>query len=217
MRCATCAARAAMGLEAGDVASQLARPRDPEVTGVSLIAAELHGKCVELFRDLFPSIRRVALLGNASDPFSKPILEEVLLTGRSTGVEIVPIVMARGPDEVDAAFEAMKKERAGAVVVQGSLASKNAAELALKDRLPAATFSRSFVEVGGLMSYGTDGPNSFRQSAVFVPKILQGRKPADMPVEQPTKFELTINLKTAKALGITIAESFLSRADTVIE
>ena len=187
------------------------------ITGVSLIAAELHGKCVELFRDLFPSIRRVALLGNATDPFSKPILEEVLLTGKSTGVEIVPIVMARGPDEVDAAFEAMKKEGAGAVVVQGSLASKNAAELALKHRLPAATFSRSFVEVGGLMSYGPDGPNSFRQSAAFVAKILQGGKPADMPVEQPTKFELTINLKTAKALGIRIAESFLSRADTVIE
>lgn len=125
--------------------------------------------------------------------------------------------MVHGPDEVDAAFAAMKKEGAGAVVVQGSLASKNAAELAIKHRLPASTFSRSFVEVGGLMSYGTDGPNSFRQSAVFVAKILQGGKPADMPVEQPTKFELTINLKTAKALGIVIAESFLSRADTVIE
>ena len=187
------------------------------ITGVSLIAAELHGKCVELFRDLFPSIRRVALLGNGADPFSKAILEEVLLTGKSTGIEIAPIIMVRGPDEVDAAFAAIKKEGAGAVVLQGSLASHNAAELAVKHRLPAATFSRSFVEVGGLMSYGPDGPNSFRQSAVFVKKILQGGKPADMPVEQPTKFELTINLKTAKALGITIAETFLSRADTVIE
>jgi ABC-type uncharacterized transport system substrate-binding protein len=187
------------------------------ITGVSLIAAELHGKCVELFRDLFPSIRRVALLGNGADPFSKPILEEVLLTGKSTGIEIAPIIMVRGPDEVDAAFAAIKKEGAGAVVLQASLASQNAAELGLKHRLPAATFSRSFVEVGGLMSYGPDGPNSFRQSAVFVKKILQGGKPADMPIEQPTKFELTINLKTAKALGITIAETFLSRADTVIE
>jgi putative ABC transport system substrate-binding protein len=187
------------------------------ITGVSLIAAELHGKCVELFRDLFPSIRRVALLGNGADPFSKAILEEVLLTGKSTSIEIAPIIMVSGPDEVDAAFAAIKKEGAGAVVLQGSLASHNAAELAVKHRLPAATFSRSFVEVGGLMSYGPDGPNSFRQSAVFVKKILQGGKPADMPVEQPTKFELTINLKTAKALGITIAETFLSRADTVIE
>jgi putative ABC transport system substrate-binding protein len=187
------------------------------ITGVSLIAAELHGKCVELFRDLFPSIRRVALLGNGADPFSKAILEEVLLTGKSTGIEIAPIIMVRGPDEIDAAFAAIKKEGAGAVVLQGSLASHNAAELAVKHRLPAATFSRSFVEVGGLLSYGPDGPNSFRQSAVFVKKILQGGKPADMPIEQPTKFELTINLKTAKAIGITIAETFLSRADTVIE
>jgi putative ABC transport system substrate-binding protein len=178
---------------------------------------KLHGKCVELFRDLFPSIRRVALLGNGADPFSKAILEEVLLTGKSTSIEIAPIIMVSGPDEVDAAFAAIRKEGAGAVVLQGSLASHNAAELAVKHRLPAATFSRSFVEVGGLMSYGPDGPNSFRQSAVFVKKILQGGKPADMPVEQPTKFELTINLKTAKALGITIAETFLSRADTVIE
>ena len=187
------------------------------ITGVSLIAAELHGKCVELFRDLFPSIRRVALLGNGADPFSKAILEEVLLTGKSTSIEIAPIIMVSRPDEVDAAFAAIRKEGADAVVLQGSLASHNAAELAVKHRLPAATFSRSFVEVGGLMSYGPDGPNSFRQSAVFVKKILQGGKPADMPVEQPTKFELTINLKTAKALGITIAETFLSRADTVIE
>jgi putative ABC transport system substrate-binding protein len=111
----------------------------------------------------------------------------------------------------------MKKEGAGAVVVQGSLASKSTAELALKHRLPTATVPRSFAEVGGLLSYGADGPDSFRRSAAFVSKILQGGKPADMPVEQPTKFELVINLKTAKALGLTIAESFLLRADTVID
>jgi putative ABC transport system substrate-binding protein len=196
--------------------SSLSRPGG-NITGVSLIAAELHGKCVELFRDLLPSIRRVAFLGNAADPFSKPVLEEVLLAGRNTGIEIAPIIMVHRPDEVDAALAAMKKEGAGAVVVQGSLASKNAAELALKHRLPAATFSRSFVEVGGLLSYGTDGPNSFRQSAVFVRKILQGGNPADMPIEQPTKFELTINLRTAKALGLTIPQSLLVRADEVIQ
>jgi putative tryptophan/tyrosine transport system substrate-binding protein len=187
------------------------------ITGVSLIAAELHGKCVELFRDVSPSIHRVAFLGNAADPFSKPALEEMLLAGRNTGIEIAPVIMVRGPDEIDAAFAAMKKEGAGAVVVLGSLASKHAAELALKHRLPAAAQSRSFVEVGGLMSYGTDGPNSFRQSAVFVKKILQGGKPAEMPIEQPTKFELTINLKTAKALGLTIPQSLLLRADEVTQ
>jgi putative tryptophan/tyrosine transport system substrate-binding protein len=186
-------------------------------TGVSMIAAELHGKCVELFRDMFPSIRRVAALGNAADPFSKLFLEQVLLAGRTAGIEIAPVIMVRRPEEIDAAFAAMMKEGADAVVVQGSLGSKNAAELALKHHLPAATFTRSFAEVGGLMSYGSDSPDLFRRAAMLVNKILQGGKPSDMPVEQPTKFELVINMKTAKALGVTIAESFLLRANIVIE
>src|SRR5215472_10774224 len=194
----------------------LARPGG-NITGVSLIAAELHGKCVELFRDILPSLRRVAALGNAADPFSKSFLEQVQLAGRTTGIEIAPAIMVRGPGEVDEAFAAMKKEGASAVVVQGSLASKNAAELALKRGLPAATVPRSFAEVGGLMSYGADGPESFRRAAAFVVKILQGGKPADMPVEQPTKFELVINLKTAKALGLDVPWFLQQRADEVIE
>jgi putative ABC transport system substrate-binding protein len=123
----------------------------------------------------------------------------------------------RQPNEIDGAFAAIKKEGAGAVVVQGSSASKNTADLAFKYNLPAATISRSFAEAGGLMSYGADAPDSFRRSATFVHKILQGSKPAEMPVEQATKFELVVNLKTAKAFGIIISESFLLRADTVIE
>jgi putative ABC transport system substrate-binding protein len=194
----------------------LSRPGG-NITGVSLIAAELHGKCVELFRDMFPSVSRVAALGSAADPISKLFLEQVQLAGRTTNIEIAPAIMVRGPGEIDEAFAAMKKEGAGAVVVQGSLASRNTAELAIKHRLPAATVPRSFAESGGLMSYGADGPDSFRRSAMFVTKILQGGKPPDMPVEQPTKFELVINLKTAKALGLAIAESFLLRADTLIE
>jgi putative tryptophan/tyrosine transport system substrate-binding protein len=117
----------------------------------------------------------------------------------------------------DAAFAAMKAEGAGAVVVQGSFSTKAVAELALKHRLPAATVPRSFAEVGGLMSYGGAGPESFRQSALFVVKILQGGNPAIIPVEQPTKLEFAINLKTAKALDLKIAEAFLLRADAVIE
>lgn len=194
----------------------LSRPGG-NITGVSMIAAELHGKGVELFRDLLPGIRRVGLLGNASDPFYKPILEEVTIAGQATGIEIAPIVTVKGAAEVDAAFATMKKEGAGAVVLQGSLASKQAAELAIKHRLPAATFARSFPEVGGLLAYGADNPTMFRQAAVFVGKILQGAKPGEMPAEQPTKFELVFNLKTAKALGITPAESFLLRADTILE
>jgi len=199
----------------GLVAS-LARPGG-NITGISLMAAELHGKCVELFRDILPSVRRVAVLLNAEDPFWRQIREQVQLAGGATGIEIAPSLMVRGPNEIDAAFATMKKEGAGAVVVHGSLSTKNVAELALKHGLPAATQTRSFAEVGGLMSYGADGPDVFRQSALFVTKILQGGNPTNMPVEQPTKFELAINLKTAKALGITVPESFLLRADQVIE
>ena len=198
----------------GLVAS-LARPGG-NITGISLIAAELHAKCVELFRDALPGIRRVAALGNASDPFSKPFLEQVRVVGKTTGIE-TPEVMVRTPDEIDPALAAMKKDGAEAVVIQGSLSTQHVANLMFKYRLPAATFTRSFAEVGGLMSYGPDAPDVFRRCAVFVAKILQGSKPADLPVEQPTKFELVINLKTAKALDLKIAESFLLRADTIIE
>ncbi len=199
----------------GLVAS-MARPGG-NVTGVSLMGAEMHGKCVELLRDLFPSIRRVALLLNAADPFSKHILAQVQLAGKATGIEIAPTVTVRGIDEVEAAFVAMKKEGAGGVVVQGSMTTKTVADLALKHGLAAAAQTRSFAEVGGLISYGADGPQVFRQSTAFVTKLLRGGNPADMPIEQPTKFELVVNLRTAKALGITLPESFLLRADQVIE
>jgi putative tryptophan/tyrosine transport system substrate-binding protein len=202
-------------IETGLVPS-LSRPGG-NITGVSLIASELHGKCVELFRDMLPSVRRVAALGNADDPISKLFLEQVQLAGRTTGIEIAPAILVSGPSEIDDAFAEMRKERADAVVVQGSLASKNTAELALKRSLPAATVPRSFAEVGGLMSYGADGPDSFRRAAGFVVKILQGGKPADMPVEQPTKFELVINLKTARALGLDVPWFLQQRADEVIE
>jgi putative ABC transport system substrate-binding protein len=196
--------------------TSLARPGG-NVTGISLMAAELHGKCVELFRDLLPSVRRVAVLLNAEDPFWKQIQTQVQLAGRAMDIEIAPSVMVHGPTEIDAAFATMKREGAGAVVVQGSLSTKNVAELALKHGLPAATQTPSFAEAGGLMSYGADEPAFFRQSALYLAKILQGGSPANTPVEQPTRFELTINLRTAKALGIVVPESFLLRADQVIE
>ena len=119
-------------------------------------------------------------------------------------------------DDVDDALKAMKNAGAGAVVVHGSLATKSVAELAIKHGLPAATQTRSFTEVGGLMSYGADGPDIFRQSALVVTKLLQGANAANIPVEQPTRFDLAINLKTAKTLGVTVPPSFLSRADEVI-
>jgi putative ABC transport system substrate-binding protein len=199
----------------GLVAS-IARPGG-NITGISLMAAELHGKCVELLRDMLPSVRRMAVVANGADPFSKPFLEQVQLSGKTTGTETTPVVMVRAQDELDAALSTAKKEGADAVVVQASLSTQHLVNLAFKHRMPVATVSRSFAEIGGLMSYGVDGPDAFRRSAVFVQKILQGSKPADLPVEQPTKFDLVINLRTAKALDLKIAESFLLRADTIIE
>jgi putative ABC transport system substrate-binding protein len=196
--------------------TSLAHP-GANITGISLMAAELHGKCVELFRDLLAPLARVALLLNAEDPLWKQVQEQVQLAGRATRIEIAPSIMVHQLNEVDDAFTAIKNGGASAVVVHGSLATKSVAELALKHGLPAATQTRSFAEVGGLMSYGADGPDIFRQSALFVTKILQGGNAANIPVEQPTRFDLAINLKTAKALGVAVPPSFLSRADEVIE
>jgi len=124
----------------------------------------------------------------------------------------------RGPDEeLDAAFAAMTRAQSDAIVIQGSLSTKRMADLALERRLPAASTTRAFVDAGGLMSYGADGPALFRLGAKFVHRVLHGRQPNDLPIEQPTKFELAVNLKTAKAMGLTIPESFLLRADALIE
>ena len=202
-------------LATGLVAS-LARPGG-NITGLSMMAAETHGKLIELLRDMLPAVRHVAVLTNAADPvFAKLVLEQVGLAGRITGIEIQPFKVG-GPEELDAAFAAMAGGRAEAVVIQGSLSTKRVADLALEHRLPAASLSRSFADVGGLMSYGADGPALFRRSALFVHKILQGSKPVDMPVEQPTKFELVVNLKTANTLGIDVPLFFQQRADVVIE
>jgi len=207
---------AADPVETGIVAS-LARPGG-NITGVSLVSAVLIGKCVELFRDMLATTRRVALLTNAADPlFAKLILDQARLAGQITGIEIQPITV-RGPDEeLEAAFAAIAMARAEAVVIQGSLSTKRIADLAVEHRLPAASTTRGFADAGGLMSYGADGPALFRQGAKFVQRILQGQQPNDLPIEQPTKFDLAINLKTAKAMGLTIPETFLLRADALIE
>ena len=125
--------------------------------------------------------------------------------------------MVSGPDELESAFATMARERADAVVVQGSLAIKPVTDMAIKYRLPTASTPRAFADIGGLMSFGADGPAAFRHGAKFVQRILQGKQPKDIPIEQPTKFELAINLKTAKAIGLTIPETFLQRVDVLIE
>jgi putative ABC transport system substrate-binding protein len=198
------------------IVPSLARPGG-NLTGLSVLGAELQGKCVELLHDMLPSVRRIAALGDASDPFSKPFIDQVKLAGHGTGVEIDPIIMLNSPTEIHGAFEAMEKARADAVVVSATFSTKQVADLALNHRLAAATNQRSFPEAGGLMSYGYQATALYRQMALFVQKVLRGARPAELPVEQPTKFELVVNLKTAKALGLTIAEAFLLRADELIE
>jgi putative tryptophan/tyrosine transport system substrate-binding protein len=203
-------------LQTGLVES-LARPVG-NVTGLSQMSAEVHGKCVELFRDMLPSARRIGVIANAADPvFAKYLLEKIRAAGEATATEISPVVMIRGPNELEAAVATVVKGKADALVYHSSLPTKRMVELTLAHRLPTATGVRSFAETGGLMSYGADGPDLVRHAATFVHKILRGEKPADLPVEQPVKFELVINLKTAKVLGITIPPALLVRADDVID
>jgi len=195
----------------------LSRP-GANVTGLSQMAAEATSKNVELFRDMLPSARRIAVMVNAADPvFAKSLLEQAQRAGAGTGSDISPVVTVHGPDDLEAAFAKVVKEKADAMIFQGSLPTKRMAELAIARRLPAATGLRAFAEIGGLMSYNADTRLLFRRAATFVDKIWRGDKPADLPIEQPTKFELVINLKTAKAIGLALPESFLLRADEVIE
>ena len=186
------------------------------VTGMASVAAELSGKCVQLIRDMLPSARRVTALANATNPFSKSFLEQIKLGGEATGTTINPINVS-SDEEFETAFAAMEKDRPDAVIVQPSLPSKRAAELALTHRVPAVSVPRWFAEEGGLMSYSPKYDEIFRKAAVYVDKILKGARPADLPVEQPTHFELVINLKTARALGLEIPPTLLGRADEVIE
>ena len=201
-------------VESGLVES-LARPGG-NVTGMAAIGAELAGKCVDLVRELVPSAHRIAALVNAPDPFSKPFLRQIQLNGEASGTAIEPI-MIQSSAELDPAFTAMEKERPDAAIVQPSLPIKRVAELAIKSRIPALSFIRDFANEGGLMSYGSEEADAYGKAAIYVDKILNGAKPADLPVQQPTKFELVVNLKTAKALGLTIPPLILARADEVIE
>jgi putative tryptophan/tyrosine transport system substrate-binding protein len=201
-------------VETGLVES-LARPGG-NITGMAGVGAELAGKSVELIRDMLPSGHRVVALANAPDPFSKPFLEHIRLAGTTTGTIIDPI-MIYSVDQLEAAFSAMDKDRPDAVIAQPSLPTKRAAELAVKYRIPAVSVIRGFAEDGGLMSFQSKEIDMYRQGAVYVDKILKGAKPADLPIQQPVKFELIINMKTAKAIGLTVPPAFLARADEVIE
>ena len=200
--------------------ASLARPGG-NVTGVSGSAGlEIVAKQLELLKETVPKIRRVAILSNPANAYHQLAIREVNVAARSLGVQL-QLLEARGPNEFDGAFAAMAKERVGALLVLSDAMLNShrtrLADLAARSRLPAAYGVRESVEAGGLMSYGPSFLDLYRRSAAYVDKILKGAKPADLPVEQPTKFELVINLKTAKALGLTIPPSLLQRADQVIE
>jgi len=200
--------------------ASLARPGG-NVTGMSGSAGlEIVAKQLELLKETVPKIRRVAILSNPANAYHQLAIKEVNVAARSLGVQL-QLLEARGPNEFDSAFAAMAKERVGALLVlsDGVLNSHRTrlADLAARSRLPAAYGVRESVEAGGLMSYGPSFLDSYRRAATYVDQILKGTKPAELPVEQPTKYELVINMKTAKALGLTIPQSVLLRADHVIE
>ncbi len=186
------------------------------ITGLTGISAELAGKRIELLRELDPGLTRVGLLVNPTNPFAKSLVDETQAAAKRGKVQL-SVVDVHGPQEVDTAFSSLTKQRAGAVIVDGALTAWRAAELAVRHRLPAISNQRHFVESGGLLSHGAQLADVSRRAASFVDRILKGAKPSDLPVERPTRFELVINLKTAKALGLTIPPSLLQRADQVIE
>ncbi len=202
----------------GLVAS-LARPGG-NVTGLTIMASDLIGKQLELLKEVVPKVSRVALLWNPANPGSAPQLRQAEAAARALGVRLQPLE-ARGPQEIDSAFAAMTRERAGALLILPDAIFGNQrrqiAELAAKRRLPSLLGVGEYAEAGGLMTYSANNLDLERRAATFVDKILKGAKPADLPVEQPAKFELVINLRTAKAIGLTIPQSLLRRADEVIQ
>jgi len=203
---------------AGLVAT-FARPGG-NVTGLTSISAELGGKRLELLKVVAPKASRVTVLYNPADRSNVLVLKELQESSRALGLTLQPLAV-RGPGEFEGAFAAMMRERVHALFgAAGVLTTEHRrllVGLAAKTRIPAMWGERQFVEAGGLMSYAGNFYDEVRRSATYVNKILKGAKPADLPVEQPTKFELVINLKTAKALGLTIPPSLLSRADEVIQ
>ena len=204
---------------ASGLIASLARPGG-NVTGLSRESRDLIGKNCQLLKEALPDIARVGVLANPTDPLKPAMVADAEEAARSLGMQL-KVVEASTPTALEGAFTAMHTDKVGAVLVLGGgafyLNRTRIADLALRHRLPSVFQNREFVEAGGLLSYAPSTTANYRRAAFFVDKILKGAKPADLPVEQPTKFELVINLKTAKALGLTIPPSLLQRADQVIE
>jgi len=199
--------------------ASLARPGG-NITGLSMLLTDLVAKELEIFKEAVPQTTRIGILWNPTTPSHRPAVQAVEAVGEKLGVQLL-LVPARTVEDFEGAFSTMTRERMGGFLVVASPLSMSQraplAELALKHGLPGVFGTRENVEAGGLMSYGADLNDLYRRAALYVDKILKGVKPADLPVEQASKYELIINLKTANALGLAIPESLLLRADEVIE
>jgi putative ABC transport system substrate-binding protein len=199
--------------------TNLARP-DANLTGFSILTVELLPKLVELLYELVPQVRVMALLVNPTNPNTPRNIDDAQKAARAKGVQLANL-KASTKSEIDAAFATLVELHAGALVVAAdgvfSVQREQLVALAARHRVPAIYVFRQFTASGGLVSYGASITDSFRQSGVYAGRILKGAKPADLPVQQPTKFELVINLKTAQTLGITVPPTLLARADEVIE
>jgi putative tryptophan/tyrosine transport system substrate-binding protein len=199
--------------------TSLARP-GRNLRGLSALSPELSGKRLQLLTEAIPRVSRMAVFWNPADPAKALELREIQATGQALGVQL-QLLEVRGPEDFESAFAAMARDRAEALIILGDPLTLShrmrIVDLAAKSRLPGIYDVQEFVEAGGLMAYGPSLPDLFRRAAAYVDKILKGAKPGTLPVEQPMKFELIINLKTAKALGLTIPQSVLFLADRVIQ
>jgi putative ABC transport system substrate-binding protein len=196
----------------------LARPGG-NITGLSILGPRLEGKRLELLKAALPRITRVGFLWDPTNTAMQLRFREAQAAAKALGIELQSVEV-RQPDELPKAFAAMTKERVRAVLVPSAFAGlhrRQIAEIATRNRLPVMYDAREYMDAEGLMSYGPDISHLYRRAASYVDKILKGAKPSDLPIEQPTKFDLVINLKTAKALGLTIPPALLNRADEVIQ
>jgi putative ABC transport system substrate-binding protein len=198
--------------------ANLARPGG-NITGLTNLAPELGGKRLELLKEIVPKLSRVAVLADPNTQAYGPQMKEIEVAAPALALQLQHVEV-RGPNDLENAFAAMTKGRAGALILLGqptlTILRERIVKLAANRRLPAMYADPEFVEAGGLMYYGASTTDLFRRAAIYVDKILKGTKPADLPVEQPTKFEFIINLKTAKQIGLTIPPNVLARADKVI-
>ena len=201
------------------IVASFARPGG-NITGVTTFSTELTAKRIELLKEMVPNLSRVALLHNMGNPAAPPEWEETKAAARSLGLQ-AELLDVRSHSDLGRAFERAVRQHVDALVIGidglTQMHQQTIVDMVARNRLPAAHPAREFVEAGGLIAYGVNYPDLYFRFASFVDKIFKGAKPGDLPVEQPTKFELVINLKTAKALGLTIPQSLLQRADQVIE